>query len=153
MLDRWTALINSGRPEIDAEREITATAGIIIAKTSFGMSYHSGQEVFKKLRALQETLFNSNRFVGVPFNKILCPKQNLQAKMLGREIDRLLLTIITDRKNSIDEPRTPSQEDLLGFLLQGSRSTVDGNLGKSITSQEPVDECKTFFFGDMRRQQ
>ncbi|KAF5457839.1 hypothetical protein F2P56_021916 [Juglans regia] len=145
MLNKWTTLINSGRPEIDAEREITTTAGIIIAKTSFGMSYNSGQEVLKKLRALQVTLFNSNRFVGVPFNKVLCPKQNLEAKMLGKEIDRLLLTIITDRKKSIEEQRHPSQ-DLLGMLLQGSRS-VDGNPGKSLTTQELVDECKTFFFG------
>ncbi|XP_041009654.1 cytokinin hydroxylase-like [Juglans microcarpa x Juglans regia] len=145
MLNKWATLINSDRPEIDAEREITTTAGIIIAKTSFGMSFSSGQEVLKKLRALQVTLFNSNRFVGVPFNKVLCPMQNLEAKMLGKEIDRLLLTIITERKKSIEEQRHPSQ-DLLGMLLQGSR-TVDGNPGKSLTTQELVDECKTFFFG------
>ncbi|KAG7982681.1 hypothetical protein I3843_04G065900 [Carya illinoinensis] len=145
MLNKWTTLIKSGRPEIDAEREITTTAGIIIAKTSFGMSYNRGQEVFKKLRALQVTLFNSNRFVGVPFNKVLCPKQNLEAKMLGKEIDRLLLRIITDRKKSIEEQRRPSQ-DLLGLLLQGSRA-VDDNPGKSLNTRELVDECKTFFFG------
>ncbi|KAJ6386457.1 hypothetical protein OIU78_016377 [Salix suchowensis] len=64
MLDKWTALINSGNHEIDVEREITATAGEIIARASFGMSYENGSKVFEKLRAMQITLFKSNRYVG-----------------------------------------------------------------------------------------
>ncbi|CAK9169505.1 unnamed protein product [Ilex paraguariensis] len=67
MLDRWTALITSGKPEIDVETEITSTAGEIIAKTSFGMSYEKGKEVFEKLRAMQMALFKYTRYVDVPF--------------------------------------------------------------------------------------
>ncbi|MCD9645539.1 hypothetical protein HAX54_034537 [Datura stramonium] len=44
MLDRWAALINSGNPEIDVESEIISTAGEIIAKTSFGISYEDGEK-------------------------------------------------------------------------------------------------------------
>lgn len=142
MLDKWTSLINSGKPEIDVETEITTTAGEIIAKTSFGISYLSGHKVVQKLRALQMTLFKSNRYVGVPFNKFFCPKQTLDAKILGKEIDRLFLSIITERQKSIK--KQPPQ-DLLGLLLQASH--LDGRLGKSLTPKELVDECKTFFFG------
>ncbi|XWS50512.1 hypothetical protein CRYUN_Cryun12cG0092900 [Craigia yunnanensis] len=142
MLDRWATLINSGKPEIDVEREITTTAGEIIARTSFGLSYQNGSRVFEKLRAMQITLFNSNRYVGVPFSKWMCPKKNLEAKKLGKEIDQLLLFIIDARKKSWDGS---PQKDLLGLLMEGNH--VDGRVGKSLTARELVDECKTFFFG------
>ncbi|XVE64235.1 hypothetical protein DITRI_Ditri07aG0084900 [Diplodiscus trichospermus] len=142
MLDSWATLINSGKPEIDIEREITTTAGEIIARTSFGLSYQNGRKVFEKLRAMQMTLFNSNRYVGVPFSKWMCPTKNLQARKLGREIDQLLLSIIEARKKSWDGS---PQKDLLGLLMEGNH--VDGRVGKSLTARELVDECKTFFFG------
>ncbi|KAJ6761360.1 CYTOCHROME P450 FAMILY 72 PROTEIN [Salix purpurea] len=142
MLDKWAALINSGSREIDVEREITATAGEIIAKTSFGISYENGRKVFEKLRAMQITLFKSNRYVGVPFSKLMCPGKTLEAKKLGKEIDAILLTIVRARKSSNDRC---GQKDLLGLLLQ--ENGVDGRLGKMLTTRELVDECKTFFFG------
>ncbi|XP_022774119.1 cytokinin hydroxylase-like [Durio zibethinus] len=142
MLDKWATLINSGKPEIDVEREITTTAGEIIARTSFGLSYQNGSKVFEKLRAMQITLFNSNRYVGVPFSKWMCPKKNLEAKKLGKEIDHLLLSIIDTRKKTWDGS---TQKDLLGLLMEGNH--VEGWVGKSITARELVDECKTFFFG------
>ncbi|KAL4347940.1 hypothetical protein GQ457_17G025340 [Hibiscus cannabinus] len=143
MLDRWATLINSGKPEIDVEREITTMAGEIIARTSFGLSYRNGSRVFEKLRAMQITLFNSNRYVGVPFSKWMCPKKNLEAKRLGKEIDQLLLSIIDARKSCWDG--SSPQKDLLGLLMDGSHA--DGRAGKSLTARELVDECKTFFFG------
>ncbi|KAL3834416.1 hypothetical protein ACJIZ3_009152 [Penstemon smallii] len=143
MLDRWTSLIDSGQQEIDVEREIISTAGEIIAKTSFGLSYENGRKVFEKLRTMQITLFKSNRFVGVPFGKFLNPKQNLKAKKLGKEIDTLLRSIITERSN---KPRSGKPEkDLLGLLLEDN--TVEGREKKALTTKELVDECKTFFFG------
>ncbi|XVF53597.1 hypothetical protein PTKIN_Ptkin05aG0111000 [Pterospermum kingtungense] len=142
MLDRWATLISCDKPEIDVEREITTTAGEIIARTSFGLSQGKGCTVFEKLRAMQMTLFNSNRYVGVPFSKWMCLKKNLEAKKLGKEIDNLLLSIIDDRKKSWDGS---PQKDLLGLLMEGNH--VDGRAGKSLTTRELVDECKTFFFG------
>ncbi|XWS61171.1 hypothetical protein CRYUN_Cryun07bG0103000 [Craigia yunnanensis] len=141
MLDRWATLINSGKPEIDVEREITATAGEIIARTGFGFSYQNGSKVYEKLRAMQITLFNSNRYVGVPFSKWMCPKKNLEAKKLGKEIDQLLLSIIDARKKSSDGS---PQRDLLGLLMEGNH--VDGRVGNSLTARELVDEGKTLFF-------
>ncbi|MBA0830526.1 hypothetical protein Goarm_015056 [Gossypium armourianum] len=142
MLNRWTTLISCGQAEIDVEREITTTAGEIIARTSFGLSHQNGNKVFEKLRAAQTTLFNSNRYVGVPFSKWICPKKNLEATKLGHEIDQLLLSIIHARKQSWDGS---PQKDLLGLLMEGSH--LDGRSGKSLTARELVDECKTFFFG------
>ena len=141
MLENWSTLINSDNKEIDVEKEITTTAGEIIAKTSFGISYQSGRLVFEKLRALQMTLFKSSRFVGVPYSKFLNPKKTLEARRLGKEIDQLFFSIINARKESIDKyPQT----DLLGLLLKESQAS---GLGKTLTSRELVDECKTFFFG------
>lgn len=146
MLDRWTELINSGNPEIEAEGEIISTAGEIIAKTSFGMSYGNGRTVFKKLRTMQQTLFKSSRYVGVPFGKYMCLGQNLEAERLGKEIDSLLLSIIVDRKKSMahngggKEPR-----NLLEILLEENH--VEGQKERKLSMSELIDNCKTLFFG------
>ncbi|KAL3714193.1 hypothetical protein ACJRO7_006176 [Eucalyptus globulus] len=142
MLERWTALIISGKPGIDVEREIISTAGEMIAKTSFGISREDGKKVLEKLRTMQVTLFKTNRFVGVPFNQFIAPKQSLEAKRLGKEIDNLLLSIIDDRKTGVV---ANNQKDLLGLLLEGN--SENGKAGKSLTTRELVDECKAFFFG------
>lgn len=139
MLDRWTSLVKSGNPEIDVESEIISAAGEIIAKTSFGISFENGRKVFERLRAMQITLFQSNRYVGVPFSKLMCPKKTLMAMKLGVEIDSLLIEIINSRSNSSDGH---PQQDLLGLLL-----AKNGVNGKKLTTRELVDECKTFFFG------
>lgn len=143
MVERWAAMMNSGSLEIDVEREITSTTAEIIAKTSFGISYEKGQKVFDKLRAMQMTLFKSARFVGVPFGKYMCPKQTLEAKNLGKEIDALVLAIIEERKrsNGSEHPHN----DLLSLLL--AENQAKGKSGKSLSTRELVDECKTFFFG------
>lgn len=143
MLDRWDTLIDSGHPEINVEREIIGTAGEIISRTSFGVSYENGREVLEKLRDVQIALFKSIRHVGVPYGKILNPKLTLKSKKLGREIDALLLSIITERRN---QPRDRQPEtDLLGLLLAGN--TTEGRSKGALTTKELVDECKTFFFG------
>ncbi|KAI3425407.1 uncharacterized protein J3R85_010324 [Psidium guajava] len=142
MLEKWTALVESGNPEIDIEREIISTAGEIIAKTSFGISHEDGKKVLEKLRAMQVTLFKTNRFVGVPFSQFIAPKQSMEAKRLGKEIDDQLMSIIDDRKAAVV---ANNQKDLLGLLLEGNRG--NGRAGKSLTTRELVDECKTFFFG------
>lgn len=136
MLDRWGTKINSGNSEFDMESEIIGTAGEIIAKTSFGVTGENGTQVLKNLRAVQFALFNSNRFVGVPFSNILGFKQNLKARELGREIDSLLLSIIKERKRSFVEG--DDHHDLLGMLLKADKD--------KFTARELVDECKTFFF-------
>lgn len=146
MLDRWTILVNSNiNPfEIDAEREITAITGEIIAKTSFGISYENGQKVFEKLKALQLALFKSNRLVGVPFSEFFMnPKQTLKAQNLGKEIDQILLSIITSRRKSVH--KNDSQGDVLGLLLKANED--NGEVGRLLTTRELIDECKTFFFG------
>ncbi|KAL8557150.1 hypothetical protein ACS0TY_004562 [Phlomoides rotata] len=143
MVERWGGLIRSGHPEIDVEREIIRTAGEIIAKTSFGVSYGNGSKVLEKLRDMQITLFKSNRYVGVPFGKWLNPEQSLKAKALGKEIDGLLRSIIIERRNK--PPTGKAEKDLLGLLL--ADNTVDSRKKRVLTTKELVDECKTFFFG------
>ncbi|XP_051138312.1 cytokinin hydroxylase [Andrographis paniculata] len=138
MMDKWAALINSGgggAAEIDVEAEIVATAGEIIARTSFGAGDEKGKKVIEKLREMQTTLFKSARHVGVPFGNFFNSKEYLKSKLLGREIDALLRSIIAAR---LAVP--PREKDLLGLLM-----AEDGKK-RRLTAKELVDECKTFFF-------
>nr|XP_025677768.2 cytokinin hydroxylase-like [Arachis hypogaea] len=139
MVQAWLSQLNSASATIDVERDIVATAGDIIARTILGImddDDHNATQVFRKLRALQMTLFNTNRYVGVPFGKYFNVKKTLEAYKLGKEIDELLLSIIQAR---MSHRSSKSKSDLLGLLLQEN--------GDALTMRELVDECKTFFFG------
>ncbi|XP_010537177.1 PREDICTED: cytokinin hydroxylase-like [Tarenaya hassleriana] len=144
MLDGWAVQINSGNPEFDMESEIITLAGEIIAKTSFGVTGENGRKVLKNLRAMQYTLFKSKRVLGVPIlGSILNFKETLEAEKLGREVDRLLLSIIDERRGSIQRGEY-HRDDLLGLLLKTDHEKKEG---RNLTAKELVDECKTFFFG------
>ncbi|WOH06754.1 hypothetical protein DCAR_0626182 [Daucus carota subsp. sativus] len=145
MIDRWVSIINSGQQEIDIEKEIILTTGEIIAKVSFGMTYENGRKVLEGLRALQQTLFTSNRYVGVPFSKYLCLKQNWEAKRLGEEIDALLLSVINDITKSKKVGDHASVADDEKTIL--NMALADDESLKLLTTKEMVDECKTLFFG------
>lgn len=144
MLDTWSNRLAIGIHEIDVENDITRNAAEIIAKTSFGISQENGKKVFEKLQAMQIMLFRSNRLVGVPFSKILFPKQSYNAWKLGKEIDQLLLTIISSRREN--PASNNDQQDLLGFMFAENEDQKPTSKRK-LTSRELVDECKTFFFG------
>lgn len=143
-ISRWSAQMDDGKLEIDVEKEFTTLAGEIIARSSFGISPQDCKRVLEKLRALQFTLFNSNRFVGVPYSKLLYPQKTMEAKRLGKEIDALLMSIIKDR---LKTSSLNTQQDLLGLLLEENHQEFDGRKHKKLTTRELVDECKTFFFG------
>jgi len=144
MIESWISQINSGHFEIDVEREIVTIAGEIIARASFGMGDENGKKVFDQLKTLQMTLFKTNRYVGVPFEKIFNLKKTLETRKLGEEINKLMFSIIEARMNSND--KIQHQQDLLGHLLKENNGTY-GQLNKGLTKKELVDECKTFFFG------
>lgn len=119
MVKEWINQVRMGGNEIDVEKEITLNAVEIIARTSFGSSQDKGTKVFRKLQAMQIMLFKTNRLVGVPFSKYFSPKQSYEAWKLGKEIDELLLEIITSRKEE-----GGVGNDLLGLLLAGRRLKI-----------------------------
>lgn len=144
MTSKWSALMDRGKLEVDVEKEFTNLAGEIIARSSFGVSPRDCKRMLEKLRALQFTLFKTNRLVGMPYSKLLYPRKTLEAIRLGREIDALLMEIIVDRVNS---STVNTQRDLLGLLIEENHRELDGRKGMKLTTRELVDECKTFFFG------
>ncbi|PKU86695.1 Cytokinin hydroxylase [Dendrobium catenatum] len=146
MLDGWRKFMSMGIHEMDVEKDITRNAAEIIAKTSFGISEENGKKVFEKLQSMQSMLFKSNRFVGVPFSKILSPKKSYEAWILGKEIDELLLQIINSRMEKNSESSNGGQ-DLLGLLLARNDYKKMKRTERKLSSRVLVDECKTFFFG------
>ncbi|CAN6232863.1 unnamed protein product [Urochloa humidicola] len=140
MLDLW-----GGGGVVDVEKGVVRNAAEIIAEASFGIAAADedagGALVFRKLQAMQQMLFQSNRLVGVPLVKLLQLRKTYEAWRLGREIDALLVQIIDDRRQS----RQTGGKDLLSLLLAGSEAGA--GVERRLTTRELVDECKTFFFG------
>ncbi|CAN6252746.1 unnamed protein product [Urochloa humidicola] len=140
MLDHWGA---GGL--VDVEKGVVRNAAEIIAEASFGIAAADedagGALVFRKLQAMQQMLFQSNRLVGVPLAKLLQLRKTYEAWKLGREIDALLVQIIDDRR----QRRQTGGKDLLSLLLAGSEAGAGAE--RRLTTRELVDECKTFFFG------
>ncbi|KAK6155688.1 hypothetical protein DH2020_009936 [Rehmannia glutinosa] len=144
MLDRWTGLINSGQPEIDAEREIIKDRRRNNRQDKLRSKLLKRKKSARKIKRDANHALQNQPPRRVPFGKFLNPKQNLKAKTLGKEVDELLRSIITERR---EKPRTGNkpEQDLLGLLL--ADNTVDGRKKRALTTKELVDECKTFFFG------
>jgi cytochrome P450 len=142
MMDRWISRINSGNLEIDIEREIFLTSGEIIARTSLGINDENARKTCEKLRTLQMVLFKTTRYVGVPYIKFIDIKGTIEAKKLGKEIDKIFFCVIESRKES--KVIRKGREDLLDLLLHENQ--IDGKYGKILSTKQLVDECKTFFF-------
>ncbi|KAK8462201.1 hypothetical protein SEVIR_1G168600v4 [Setaria viridis] len=152
MLARWSDAVAAGQSVVDVEKDVVRNAAEIIAKASFGVSDddEAGAAVFRKLQALQATLFQSNRLVGVPLARLLHARKTYVARILGREIDALLMAIIDARRRQQGAGR--SRKDLLSLLLTGAGAgdvseSSAGAEERRLTTRELVDECKTFFFG------
>ncbi|GAU25002.1 hypothetical protein TSUD_292130 [Trifolium subterraneum] len=142
MIDKWITRINSGNLEIDIEREIFATSGEIIARTTMDINDEHARKICEKLRTLQMALFKTTRYVGVPYIKFIDIKRTIEAKKLGKEIDKLLICVIETRKKS--KVIRKGREDLLDLLLHENQ--VDEKYGKRLSTKQLVDECKTLLF-------
>ncbi|XP_066350530.1 cytochrome P450 709B2-like [Miscanthus floridulus] len=148
LIKEWERLASSNESrevEVEFSKQFQDLTADVISHTSFGSSYKEGKEVFhtqKQLLALaMATLLN----VQLPGFKYLPTKNNRLKWMLEKKIKMMLMAII--------QPRLASNgsgygDDLLGLMLEACLTMEQGEKRDelTLTMDEIIDECKTFFF-------
>ncbi|KNA26058.1 hypothetical protein SOVF_001220 isoform B [Spinacia oleracea] len=173
MLDKWSLMSNSGKVELEVSDWFQNLTEEVITRTIFGSSYDDGKKIYQ-LQAKQ-IVFAAESFQKVffPGHGFLPTKRNRTTWKLDREIEGLLMKLISERKESILRRRGKEEEeeeeeeekvgekechkDLLEILIQASINTSNNSNSNSnsnsnkkmmmnIREKDIVEECKSFFF-------
>lgn len=149
MLDSWSAkLSDSGEVEIEVSEYFQTLTEEVITRAAFGSSYEDGKAIFRL--QTQQMVLASDAFqkVFVPGYRFLPTQRNIKSWKLDKEVRRSLVKLIERRKEEIVEKDQKQEmknnscaKDLLGLMIEGSRSSSN-----TITAQDIVEECKSFFF-------
>ncbi|XP_057870247.2 cytochrome P450 734A1 [Cryptomeria japonica] len=149
MLDEWSKLVLSGASEIEVQKEFNDLTADIITRTAFGSSFAEGKHIFDmqtKQMILAIELFRS---VYIPGFRFLPTTKNRQRWNLEKEIRRCLRQVIDAREKTVEMGKTGSYgADLLGLMMSESKKQgrVDVKSNVSLSTEEIIDECKTFYF-------
>eukprot|EP00253_Pinus_taeda_P013173 PITA_13173 len=145
LFDKWDQTISSGLQEIEVLEEFRNLTADVIARTAFGSSYMEGKHIFNLQTEQAILVAESFRKFIIPGYRFLPTRNNLKGRRLDREIQRSLRQIITNRKNNATAGKVenPYGKDLLGLMMAANNDEVKKHL--SMSFQDMIDECKTFF--------
>ncbi|KFK37455.1 hypothetical protein AALP_AA4G259400 [Arabis alpina] len=116
----------------------------IIATAAFGSSYAEGIEMFKSQRELQKCCASSITNVFIPGTQYVPTPLNLRIWKLDRKVNDSVKRIIDKRlKSKSKNVELGYGDDLLGIMLAAAKSN---DSEKTLSIDEIVEECKTFFF-------
>ncbi|WVZ57066.1 hypothetical protein U9M48_007503 [Paspalum notatum var. saurae] len=151
LITGWEELASSssgtGQVEVEFSRQFQDLTADVISHTAFGSSYKEGKEVFHTQQQLMRIALATFLNVQLPGFKYLPTKSNRLKWKLEKKIKTTLMGIIQPRQASARSGGYG--DDLLGLMLQACFTTEQG--GKrpdelTLTMDEIIDECKTFFF-------
>ncbi|KAH0924554.1 hypothetical protein HID58_016810 [Brassica napus] len=146
MFEEWSKQMNDGEKEqvVMMNVEFKRLTADIIATAAFGSSYVEGTEVFKSQRELQKCCAASVTNVYIPGTEYLPTPLNLKIWKLDGKINNSIKRIIDARlKAKSKNVEKDYGNDLLGIMLASSRSN---ETEKKMSTNEIIEECKTFFF-------
>ncbi|KAE8690535.1 putative VIRB2-interacting protein 2 [Hibiscus syriacus] len=137
VLESWKTQIEAegGLAHIKIDEYMRSFSGDVISRACFGSSYCKGEEIFLKLRALQETMSRKSLSTGVPGMRYLPTKSNRKAWALEKDIRDLILQVVKERKMA-------AYEDLLQMLVEGAENSY---LSQEETKRFVVDNCKNIY--------
>ncbi|XP_075634020.1 cytochrome P450 714C2-like [Castanea sativa] len=141
VVDSWKSMIETqgGTAEIKIDPYMRSFSGDVISKACFGSNYSKGEEIFLKLRLLQEAM--SKKGIGIagqiPAMSYLPTKSNREKWALEKEIRNLILEVVKERTKV-----AAHEKDLLQMVLEGARNS---NLSQEETNRFIVDNCKNIY--------
>ncbi|OVA04880.1 Cytochrome P450 [Macleaya cordata] len=137
MLERWKH--HEGK-EIDVSKEFRLLTAEVISRTAFGSNYVEGKNIFEILMKLI-SIFSRN------FNKLKFPgirtRDDIESDKLEEEMRNSILKIIKKREERMKMGDLDGYgNDFLGLLIKANHEEDES---KRITTQDMIDECKTFY--------
>nr|AIA82921.1 CYP450-17 [Gentiana rigescens] len=138
LVNLWKSIIeaNNGVADINIDKHIRSFSGDVISKACFGSSYSKGEEIFLKLRALQETASKTSMTGKIPGMRYLPNKTNMKKWALEKEIKTLILKVVKERTE------VGYEKDLLQMILEGAKSS---DLKPDEIDRFIVDNCKNIY--------
>ncbi|WOL07540.1 Cytochrome P450 [Canna indica] len=143
MLEMWCRQVNQEhdqRKEIDVSEHFQELTADVISLTSFGSSYREGKEVFEAQKKLQFFAASTILSLNIPGSNYIPTRRNVEKWKLDKTVRDKLTGIIQDRLDS--KEFSGYGNDLLGLMLESSQNKD----GLTLSMDEIIDECKTFFF-------
>ncbi|KAM1226449.1 hypothetical protein ACFX13_005910 [Malus domestica] len=138
-------LINSWNSRIEAEGGISdikidsymgSFSGDAISRACFGSNYSKGEEIFQKLKKLQEAMGRKAFLAGIPGMRHLPTKSNTEVWTLEKEASSLIQQVVKERQAAEYE------KDILQIILEGAKNS---NLSQEATDRFIVDNCKNIY--------
>ncbi|KAL0419358.1 UNVERIFIED_CONTAM: cytochrome [Sesamum radiatum] len=125
-----------GLADINIDKYMRSFSGDVISRACFGSNYSKGEEIFLKLRALQEAASKKVLAIGIPGMRHLPTKSNREAWVLEKEIKTLILNVVKERKEA------GSENDLLQMVLNGA---INSDWSQDAIDRFIVDNCKNIY--------
>lgn len=138
LVNSWKSIIEAegGIADIKIDQHMRSFSGDVISRACFGSNYSKGEEIFKRLRALQESASKRVLATGIPGMRHLPTKSNREAWALEKEIKTLILEVVRERTEAGYE------KDLLQMVLEGAQNS---DLNRDAIDRFIVDNCKNIY--------
>ncbi|KAI8574139.1 hypothetical protein RHMOL_Rhmol01G0331300 [Rhododendron molle] len=138
MLESWKSRIESGGgiADIKIDQDMRSFSGDVISRACFGSNFSKGEEIFKRLRALQESASKKVLSSGIPFMRHIPTKHNRESWALEKDVRTLILQVVKERTQAGYE------KDLLQMVLEGARNS---DLSQDAIDRFIVDNCKNIY--------
>ncbi|XP_054814073.1 cytochrome P450 714A1-like [Prosopis cineraria] len=159
IMRKWERIIGESggkMAEIMIDNDMKELTGDIISKVCFGGSYSLGNQIFAKLKALQNALANPGVLIGFLHPRILPTKKNKEAWRLEKEIKELILKVVHHHKLQNKSLVDQNQKDLLQIILENTDDEAENSRGawgtlkklkhKWKTQNLIMDICKNIYF-------
>jgi cytochrome P450 len=138
LINSWKSIIdkNGGIADVKIDSYMRSFSGDVISRACFGSSFSKGEDIFLRLRALQEASSKKILATGIPGMRHLPTKGNREQWALEKEIKKLILQIVKERNE------VGYEKDLLQMILEGAKNS---NLNEDAIDHFIVDNCKNIY--------
>ncbi|XP_015874490.3 cytochrome P450 714C2 [Ziziphus jujuba] len=135
----WHSLIEieGGVADVIIDNYMTNFSRNVISRLCFGNNHSEGEQIFLKLKALEEIMSKQGPLYGAfPMLRYIPTESNRETSKLKKESRALILKMINERKDKTTD------KDLLQLILEAAEKS---GLSKDATESFVVDNCKTMY--------